>query len=203
MLIDPAQSSIRDVYSYMVGLITPRPIAWVATLSAMGELNLAPFSFFNGVGANPPTLMFCPANRRDGSPKDTLVNVEQTKQFTVNLVSFAQAEVMNQTSADHDRRVSEFATCGVVGTPSNKVGPPRVKDSLASFECELLQLLKLGSGPAGANVVIGQIVLMHIADEVLDANGRVNAAKLDTIGRLGGQSYARTTDRFELERPRI
>lgn len=203
MLIDPEQSSVRDVYSYLVGLITPRPIAWVATLSAREELNLAPFSFFNGVGANPPTLMFCPANRRDGSPKDTLVNVEQTKQFTVNLVSFAQAEVMNQTSAEHDSRVSEFAACGVAGTPSDKVQPPRVKDSLASFECELLQILKLGSGPAGANVVIGKIVLMHISDEVLDADGRVNAAKLDTIGRLGGQAYVRTTDRFELERPQI
>jgi flavin reductase (DIM6/NTAB) family NADH-FMN oxidoreductase RutF len=203
MLIDPEQASIRDVHSYMVSLITPRPIAWVATVSAAGEMNLAPFSYFNGVGANPPTLMFCPANRRDGSPKDTLANVEQTRQFTVNLVSFAQAEAMNQTSADYDSRVSEFATCGVVGTPSVKVGPPRVKDSLASFECELLQVLKLGSGPAGANVVIGQIVLLHVADEVLDANGRVNAAKLDTIGRLGGQAYLRTTDRFELERPSI
>ncbi len=203
MVIDPDQASIREVYSYMVGLITPRPIAWVSSMSGQGELNLAPFSFFNGVGASPPTLMFCPANRRDGSPKDTLVNVEQTKEFTISIVSFDQAELMNQTSADHDSRVSEFATCGVVGAPSTKVRPPRVRDALASFECELLQLLKLGDGPSGANVVIGRIVLVHVADEIITREGRVDAAKLDAIGRLGGRAYTRTTDRFELERPEI
>ena len=98
-------------------------------------------------------------------------------------------------------QISEFAVCGVVGVPADRVAPPRVKESLASFECEVLQLLKLGEGPGGANVVIGKILLLHIADELLDANGRVDPAQLDTIGRLGGKSYVRTTDRFELNRP--
>lgn len=201
MIIDPEQATLRDVYFAMVGLITPRPIAWVSTVSSTGQLNLAPFSFFNGVGASPPTLMFCPANRRDGSPKDTLVNIEQTGQFCVSVVSFAQAELMNQTSAELESGLSEFAAVGVAGQPSQRVQPPHVADSLASFECQLLQTIHLGTGPAGANMVIGRILLMHVDDSLLDQRGRIDPAKLDTVGRLGGKAYSRTTDRFELERP--
>lgn len=201
MEFDPDSMSTRDVYLKMVSLITPRPIAWVSTLSQTGVANLAPYSFFNGIGANPPSLMFAPVNRRDGSRKDSLLNVENNGQFVVNVVSFEQAESMNQTSADFDSETSEFSACGLTPLESMKVSPPRVAEAKASFECELLQTLHLGTGPAGANLVIGRIVMIHVADEVVTESGEVLPESLDTIGRLGGAGYSRTTDRFDLQRP--
>ena len=127
MLFDPEQMSVRDIYLHMVRLITPRPIAWVSTCSQAGKHNLAPFSFFNGVGANPPTVVFSPVNRRDGSKKDTLLNVEETGEFVVNIVSYSQAEQMNQTSADYDSEINEFEAVGFnsVGIRKNKTPKSR------------------------------------------------------------------------------
>lgn len=202
MQFDPTNMSIRDIYSLMVQLITPRPIAWVSSISSDGVTNLAPYSFFNGVGANPPSVMFCPVNRRDGSQKDSLSNVLATKEFVVNVVSAADAEKMNQSSADYDSEVSEFEAIGIETLPSEKVRPPRVASSLAQFECRLLKHLELASGPAGANVVIGQIVMLHVDDSIID-NGVLDPAMLDNVGRLGGKAYTKTTDRFELDRPTV
>ncbi len=191
---------IRDVYTLMVQLITPRPIAWVSSISKDGVNNLAPYSFFNGIGANPPSMLFCPVNRRDGSQKDSLLNVLDTKEFVVNVVSFADAEVMNNSSADFPTEVSEFEALGIETLASEKVTPLRVASSLAQFECRLLKHIELADGPAGANVVIGEIVMMHVADSIIN-DGIIDPAKLDSIGRLGGKAYAKTTDRFELDRP--
>jgi flavin reductase (DIM6/NTAB) family NADH-FMN oxidoreductase RutF len=203
MQFDPAEMSIRDIYFKMVQLITPRPIAWVSSLSNAGITNLAPFSFFNGVGANPPTIVFCPANRRDGSPKDTLRNIEQTGEFVVHVVPFAMAESMNQTAADYDSEISEIETCGLTTVASDRVQVPRLADAPAALECVLHQSIHLGSGPAGANLVIGRIVRIHVKDELFDDDGNINPAQLDTIGRLGGAGYSRTTERFELPRPTL
>src|SRR5579862_289794 len=134
MLIEPEKSNPRDVYRVMISCITPRPIAWVSTISPNGIPNLAPFSFFNGVGANPPTVLFCPVNRRDGSKKDTLINVAATKEFVVNVVPFALARPMNDTSADLPYEVNEFETAGVIAAPSLKVKPPRVKGAPIPIE---------------------------------------------------------------------
>lgn len=200
MQIDPTESSVREIYTLMVQLITPRPIAWVSSVSEAGVTNLAPYSFFNGVGANPPTVVFCPANQRDGSPKDSLRNVLETNEFVVNVVSSDDAAVMNQSSANYDSEVSEFEAIGIETLESEKVTPPRIASSRAQFECRLLQHIELGTGPSGANVVIGEIVLLHVADSII-SDGIVDPAKLDNIGRLGGKAYSKTTDRFELDRP--
>jgi flavin reductase (DIM6/NTAB) family NADH-FMN oxidoreductase RutF len=203
MQLDPTQLGIRDFYLHMVRLITPRPIAWVSTVSPEGVTNLAPYSFFNGVGANPPSVVFCPVNRRDGSKKDSLLNIEKNGEFVVNVVSFDLAEKMNQTSADYPAEVSEFQACGLTELASERVKPPRLGESAAQFECTLMQAIQLGTGPAGSNVVIGRIELLHINDDVLDEEGYADAAKLDNVGRLGGASYTRTTERFDLPRPKI
>lgn len=200
MQFDPANMGIRDVYTLMVQLITPRPIAWVSSVSKSGTNNLAPYSFFNGIGANPPSVLFCPVNRRDGSQKDSLLNVLETKEFVVNVVSADNAELMNKTSADYDSEVSEFDALGIETVDSKIVTPPRVASSLAQFECRLLKHIELASGPAGANVVIGEIVMLHVDDAIIE-DGIVDPAKLDNVGRLGGKAYTKTTDRFELDRP--
>ena len=200
MQFDPSNMGIRDVYTLMVQLITPRPIAWVSSISKDGVTNLAPYSFFNGVGANPPSVLYCPVNRRDGSQKDSLLNVLDTKEFVVSVVSAADAEIMNKSSADFASEISEFEALGIKTLPSEKIAPPRVASSLAQFECKLLQHIELASGPAGANVVIGEIVMMHVADSIIN-DGIIDPAKLDNVGRLGGKAYTKTTDRFELDRP--
>lgn len=202
MRFDPDTMSGAEVYRLMVQLITPRPIAWISTVSSTGITNLAPYSFYNGVGANPPSLLFCPANQRDGSRKDSLVNVLQTKEFVVNVVSESDAELMNQSSAQYESDVSELELLGIETLSSGIVNAPRVASSLAQFECRLLQHIELASGPGGANVVIGEIVMMHVSDSILQ-DRKVDAQKLHTLGRLGGKSYAKTSDRFELDRPTL
>ena len=203
MQIDPEEVSVRELYQWMVALITPRPIAWVSTISAKGNANLAPYSFFNGVGANPPLLMFCPANDRDGNPKHTLANVRETSQFVVNLVTEEFAEQMNQSSAMVAADVDEFDFANVVRASSAVVAAPRVAGSKASFECALHEELALGDGPGGANLVIGRILHIQVSDELLDEESRLVDDKLNTVGRMGGDSYTRTHDRFRLPRPRV
>ena len=201
MLLDFSQLSPRDAYTWMIGTILPRPIAWVSTIDLNGRTNLAPFSFFQGVTSNPPTLMFVPVNLRDGTKKDTVRNIEQVGEFVVNLVSFPLAEKMNATSAMLAYGESEFEACGVAATPSERIRPPRVADAPVAFECTLERIVLIGEGPLAANVVFGSILLAHIDDGVLGADGGPDPAKLDLVGRMGGELYARTTERFALSRP--
>lgn len=202
MRVNFAELKPRDAYAWMISTILPRPIAWVSTLSESGRTNLAPFSFFQGVTSNPPTLMFVPVNTRDGTKKDTVRNIEQVPEFVVNLVSFALAEQMNATSASLPYGESEFERFNVRAAPSDRVRPPRVADAPVAFECTLDRFVSIGEGPLAANVVFGRIQLAHVQDGVLGADGSVDPAKLDLIGRLGGEGFARTTERFELKRPR-
>ncbi|WP_438482551.1 flavin reductase family protein [Oleiharenicola lentus] len=201
MVLDFAALPPRDAYAWMVNIITPRPIAWVSTISADGKTNLAPFSFFQGVCANPPTLLFTGANDRHGQKKNTIVNIEQTGEFVVNVVPHALREPMNASSATLPYGESEFDAFSIAQTPSQLVRPPRVTASPISLECKLDRIVLVGDGPLAGNVVFGRILLVHINESVLNAQGKIDAAKLDTIGRMGGDSYARTTERFEIERP--
>jgi flavin reductase (DIM6/NTAB) family NADH-FMN oxidoreductase RutF len=201
MRLDFSTLATRDAYQWMISTILPRPIAWVSTISSDGKTNLAPFSFFQGITSNPPTLMFVPVNRRDGEKKDTLRNIEQVPEFVVNLVSFALAEQMNATAALLPYGESEFEKFSVVATPSERVRPPRVAAAPVAFECVLHSVVPIGEGPLAANVVFGRILTAHVSDTVLGADGRPDPAKLDLVGRLGGESYARTTERFALKRP--
>lgn len=201
MLLDFTSLPPRDAYAWMISTILPRPIAWVSTVSAEGKTNLAPFSFFQGVTSNPPTLMFVPVNTRDGNKKDTVRNIEQVPEFVVNLVSFALAEQMNATSAMLPYGDSEFETFGIELTRSDRVRPPRVAAAPVAFECTLDRIVQIGEGPLAANVVFGRIQLVHVAETILAANGKPDPAKLDLIGRMGGETFARTTERFDLKRP--
>lgn len=199
--LDPAALAARDTYRLLIGVITPRPIAWVSTISPAGITNLAPFSFFNGVAASPPTIVFSVVNRRDGSKKDTVLNVEATGEMVVNIVSYAEREPMNATSEELPYEVSEFEKCGVAAIPSERVKPPRVAASPAQLECVLHQIVRVGEGPLASNLIIGRIVLIHLADGLLDDKGRIDPRALDSIGRIGGTGFARTTDLFSLPRP--
>lgn len=193
----------NELYRTMIQLITPRPIAWVSTVSDSGIANLAPFSYFNAVGSKPPTLMFCPANRPDGAKKDTLTNIEQNGEFVVNVVTAEVADAMNQSAANYDTDTSEFDACGLTTIASSKIAPPRVAEAKAQFECKLHTVLNLGTGPGGANMVVGQIVAIHVDDSVLDQDGRIEPGLLQTIGRMGGLSYTKTNERFDLDRPTV
>lgn len=201
MTLDFATLRPPDAYAWMIGTITPRPIAWVSTISADGRTNLAPFSFFQGVTSNPPTLMFVPVNNRDGEKKDTVRNIEQVPEFVVNLVNYALAEKMNATAALLPYGESEFEKFGIAAAPSTRVRPPRVAAAPVAFECTLHSIVHIGEGPLAANVVFGRIQFLHADDAVIGPDGRPDPGKLDTIGRMGGELYSRTTERFALTRP--
>jgi flavin reductase (DIM6/NTAB) family NADH-FMN oxidoreductase RutF len=201
MTIDFAKLPFREIYGWMTSTIAPRPIAWASTISAAGRTNLAPFSFFQGITSNPPTLMFVPVNNRDGQPKDTVRNIQQVPEFVINVVSYALAEPMNATAATLPYGESEADKFGIAMTPSTKVRPPRVAVAPVAFECTLDRIVNIGDGPLAANVVFGRIHLVHVGDAVLGPNGRIDPAKLDLIGRLSGDWYCRTTERFTVERP--
>jgi flavin reductase (DIM6/NTAB) family NADH-FMN oxidoreductase RutF len=201
MLINVANTPVVEVYQTLVGVVTPRPIAWVTTVDATGRVNLAPFSFFNAFGANPPVVVFSPTNRRDGSKKDTLLNVEATGEFVVHSSVASLAEKINATSKELPPGESEAEYAGLHTTLSTKVKPPRLIEAPVAMECKVLQVLPIGSGAIAANLVIGEVLVIHVADAVLDEQGRVDPRKLRTVARLGGDFWCHTSDLFELKRP--
>ena len=202
MLLDFSTLPPREAYAWMTQAITPRPIAWVSTVAPDGRTNLAPFSFFQAVCSNPPTLMFVPTNTRDGGKKDTLRNIEAVPEFVVNLVPFALAAPMNATAATLPYGESEFAHAGVAPAPSTRVRPPRVAASPVAFECTLDRIVTIGAGVGAGNVVFGRIVAMHVDPAVLGADGKsLDPRKLDLIARLSGDFYMRTGELFTVARP--
>jgi flavin reductase (DIM6/NTAB) family NADH-FMN oxidoreductase RutF len=201
MLIDVAQTDPVAVYRTLVEVVTPRPIAWVTTIDVEGRVNLAPFSFFNAFSSNPPVVVFSPGLRRDGSKKDTLRNVEVIGECVVNAATAELAEAVNLSASELPFGESEVPLTGLSVTPSLRVRPPRLTESPVSMECVVRQIVPLGSAPGAGNLVIAEVVLLHIAEGVLDARGRVDPRKLRTIGRLGGDWYCHTSDLFEMKRP--
>ena len=175
----------------LTNLVIPRPIAWVSTLGPGGVRNLAPHSYFNIMSSNPPIVHFTQSGR-----KDTLLNVEDSGEFVVNIVSDDLAEQMNLTSADFPREEDEFAWAGLEATPSSVVAPPRVAVARAALECQVRTIVSMGNG----NMVFGDVVAVHIDDSVY-VNGRVDPAALAPIGRLGGSAYTHVNDIFKLTRP--
>ena len=200
--ISPDDHQVHEIYKLMVGLIVPRPVALVSTVDKDGVRNVAPFSFFSGVGSNPPTVLFCPALRSSGDQrKDTLRNVEQTGEFVINIVSDSIAAAANATAADVGPEVDEFLLAGLTAIPSEAVRAPRVAESPAQFECKLLQIVFTGEGQGAGVVVLGQIVRIHVAAH-LEHNFRVDPAALDAVGRMAGNTWVHTRERFDLERPK-
>jgi flavin reductase (DIM6/NTAB) family NADH-FMN oxidoreductase RutF len=202
MQFDPESLSPNQVYALMIRAITPRPIAWVSTISEKGIPNLAPFSYFAGVASKPASLLFSVANRPDGSLKDTMRNLRLIPQFVVNVVPYQLAEPMFKTSEELEYESSEFEHANLLMEPSRKVSPPRVGSSPIRMECEVLQIIPVGEGAGGSKVVIGRILLFDVSNDVLDSDGKIDPAKVDSIGRLGGMGYCRTRERFELGQQR-
>ena len=201
MQLDFSTLSPLEAYRWLASSITPRPIAWVSTRSAAGVDNLAPFSFFQVISDQPPTLLVNVNLRDDGTPKDTARNVEETGELVIQLVSFAQAEAMNASSATLEAGVSEFAHCAIASVPASRVGALRVADAAIAFECRVAQILPYPAQAPNCHLIFAEVLLAHIDERVLDERGRIDPQRLDLIGRLGGSSYCRTLDRFEMVRP--
>ena len=201
--------SARDRYRLMTDLVAPRPIAWVSTLSDRGAPNLAPFSYFQGVCSDPPTIVLGIAWLPDGRPKDTLANILATRELTISHVDQSLAQAMNATSAEFGPEISEWEACGIEPAPAERVGPPRVARALGGLECRLSHAIPLGRTKLGApssTLVIAEVVHFWVAEGLLQRDGRghllpIDPAALQAVGRLGGIAYAPTTGHFDLPRP--
>lgn len=203
MIVDPKTTRYQDVYKLMIGCIVPRPIALVATISSDGIRNLAPFSFFTGISSKPTLICFCPGPRAASAQrKDTLRNISMTKEFVVNVVSEEIGAAMNLTSGEYPPEVDEFAVAGLTAVPSDLVKPPRVAESPVNLECRLYLTIEFSEEPGGGNLVIGEVVRLHVADALLE-NFKIDPDKLQAVGRMGGTSYTRTRDRFDMIRPKL
>lgn len=200
MLYDFTTLDVRNRYKLLCATVAPRPIAWVSTMDAQGVLNAAPFSFFNVVCESPALLMFSIGHRAPGDGKDTGANIRATGEFVVNLVTDGTLDAMNTTAADFAPHEDEFAYAGLTPAPSVQIRPPRIQEARVAFECRLYQLLEIH---AERTVVLGEVVAMHVDDGVvLDADRcHIDMAALGLIGRLGGNTYSRTHDLFDLPRP--
>jgi len=199
MELDLENQYADRAYLLLASLVTPRPIAFVTTLSPDGKINAAPFSFFNLMGANPPILAFAPGDRENGTPKDTALNIRATHEFVVNLVDEAIAEAMNQCAASLPYGENELAHAGLTAVPSSLVKPQRIAEAPASLECVEWGTLLIGDN----RMVIGLIKRLHLRDELFDAEKkRVRSEKFHVIGRMASPHwYCRTQDRFEMIRP--
>ena len=197
MILDPNSISIGAMYHFMISVVVPRPIAFVSTVNPQGRRNLAPFSFFNCISSEPPLVGISILDRPD-DPKDTLRNIRDTREFVVNLATEPLLDAMVKTSGEWPPTADEFEISGLGAAASDLVTPPRVVESPVAIECRLHQELSLGS----ASFVVGEILRMHVADEIL-VNGRVDAAKMRPVGRLGGEGYCVVTDVLNRSRPKV
>ncbi len=199
MELDLENQHADRAYAVLSSLVTPRPIAWVTTISPDGAVNAAPYSFFNVLGANPPIVGFCPGDREDGVPKDTARNVRSTHEFVVNLVDSDLADAMNKTAASLPYGVNEVEAAGLTTLASSVVRPPRIAEAPASLECVEWGTLQIG----GNRLIIGIVKRVHVRDEMFDAETlRVRPENYHPLGRMASPSwYCRTDDRFEMPRP--
>lgn len=200
---DPVDHKPSDLYKLMIGAIVPRPIAFVSTVDAAGLRNLAPFSYFTGCSTNPPVVCFCSAVRSGPLPqKDTLTNIRATGEFVVNIVTEEIAEQMNLTAVEAPPEVDEFEYSGLTPLASELVKPPRVAESKVQMECRLRQVIEISDRPGGGNLVLGDVLRIHVLENVLTDAYKIDPDELKAIGRMGGPSYVRTRDRFDMQRPK-
>ena len=199
MIIDP--KNFNGFGRVFTGVIVPRPIAFVSTISNEGHVNLSPYSFFNAATYDPPTLVFSISKfLSSGKLKHTLKNIQENSEFVVNIVSNQIAEAMNVTSAEYPEYTNEFAISGLTQVDSQIVRPPRLAESPVNMECKLERIVELGSERDPHGLVIGEVVLVHIDDEVISGH-HIDHQKLDPVGRLAGDMYCHTTSTFDLIRP--
>jgi flavin reductase (DIM6/NTAB) family NADH-FMN oxidoreductase RutF len=201
VLINPKEIPPRTAYQLLAGAVVPRPIGLISSISGIGVVNLAPFSFFNAVCGEPPMVLFCPTNRNPS--KDTLRNVQETGEFVANIVGQDMAQKMNLTAGDYPPDVNEFDVAGLTPVASQLVAPPYVAESPVSMECKLRQVIQVSDKPNGGNIVIGEVVLFHVRDSIVNKDMLIDSVKLNPAMRLGGASYGIITDHYEMIRPVI
>ncbi|MDX1726891.1 MAG: flavin reductase family protein [Pseudoalteromonas tetraodonis] len=202
MFLDLTDNSNHSVYSYLVGGISPRPIAWVSTLSEKGVANIAPYSFFTVASCNPPVLSVTQVNPRDNANKDTLNNLLATKECVVNIVSHSLVDQMNQSCVNYPRDVSEFDVANIQRTPSQLVSVPSVAASKVRYECKLREVITISDEPSGGQMMLLDVVGIFLDDTVL-VNGYIDPTRLDAVGKMGGDYFSTTKDKFALKRPQL
>jgi flavin reductase (DIM6/NTAB) family NADH-FMN oxidoreductase RutF len=204
LTINPKETALPQLHQYLLGSVGPRPICFASTIDAQGRPNLAPFSFFNVVSANPPVLVFAPNNSgRDGSPKHTYLNAKEVPEVVVNVVTYNMVQQMNVAAAPWDKGISEFEKAGFTPIASDLIKPLRVKESPVQMECRVIEIKEFGTGGGAGNLVMAEVLKIHINKEFIGADGKIDQTKIDLVGRMGGSWYCRTTPDalFQLAQP--
>ncbi|MEM1215442.1 MAG: flavin reductase family protein [Bacteroidota bacterium] len=202
--IDPTSLLQAEVYQYLSSAVAPRPIAFVSTQDAEGRVNLSPYSFFNVFSSNPPVMIFSPVRSgRDNSTKHSLDNVLEVPEVVVNIVNYPLVEQMSLASTAYAKGVNEFEKAGLTAVASEKISPPRVGEAPVAFECVVDQVIALGQEPGAGNLVVARVVMIHVQDQYLDTNGKLDANQLDLVARMGGSWYTRASGEalFEIPKP--
>jgi flavin reductase (DIM6/NTAB) family NADH-FMN oxidoreductase RutF len=190
--LSPTDTPQNILHSHLVSSVGPRPICFASTIDAKGQPNLAPFSFFNIFGSNPPIAVFSPARSgRTGQQKNTVDNVLEVPEVVINVVTYDMVQQTSLASAEYPKGVNEFIKSGFTPIPSDKVRPFRVKESPVQMECKVLEVKHTGTGGGSGNLIICEVILMHINEDVLNADGRIDQTKIDLVGRMGGNFYCR------------
>jgi len=192
--IKPGEVSTGTLHAYMLGAIAPRPIALASTMDKDGNPNLSPFSFFNAFGSNPPTLIFSPARRvRGNTTKDTLDNCIETKEVVINVVNFDLVQQSSLSSTEYPKGIDEFVKAGLTPLKSELIKPHRVAESPVQMECKVIDIIAMGKEGGAGNLVICEIVMMHVSEDILDASGHIDPNRIDLVGRMGGDWYCRAS----------
>ena len=199
----PQEVSTGKLHGYLLSAVSPRPIAFASTVDDLGNVNLSPFSFFNVFSANPPILVFSPARRvRDNTTKHTLENILITKEVVINIVNYDMVQQMSLSSTEYPAGVNEFLKSGLTEVASDIVKPPRVQEAPVQFECKVNDVIALGNQGGAGNLIIAEVVKLHIKETILDADGKIDVNKIDAVARMGGNWYNRSREgMFEVIKP--
>jgi len=202
--IDIKNLDLKGIYQLMISGVSPRPIAFVGTQDQNGNDNLAPFSYFNAFGSNPPIIGFSPANSgRTGKKKDTLINIQNTNQFSISMINYHMVEQVSLASCEYDPGIDEFVKSGFSKKKSTLISPPCVDESHFIMECKLYDIINLGGKPGSGNLILGEILCFHVSENIFNTNGSIDPFKLDPISRLGNNYYSRSKNGiFEVHKPR-
>lgn len=204
LTVNTSELSPAQLQNYLQYAIAPRPICFATTIDQQGNINLSPFSFFNMFSTNPPMCIFSPARRvRDNTTKHTLENVLEVKECVINIVNYPMVQQMSLASTEYAKGVNEFEKSGFTMLPSQLVKPPRVAEAPVQMECIITEVIHMGDNPGAGNLIMAEIKLIHIKEEILDADGKIDQAKIDLVARLGGDWYCRVTSEslFKVPKP--
>jgi len=204
LTVNPKEIPVPKLHHYLLGAIGPRPIAFASTIDKEGVRNLSPFSFFNVFSANPPIMVFSPARSgRTGETKNTFDNVKETKEVVINVVNYDIVQQMSLSSSPYAKEVDEFEKSGLTPVPSETIKPFRVKESPVQFECKVNEIVELGQNGGAGNLVICEVLKIHIDENVLDESGMIDQQKIDLVSRMGGNWYCRADENamFEVQKP--